>query len=271
MPESMELARARHRLYGLLGRLLADGLSDELRPVIEALPALSPLLEVDAEALAVEHTRWFAFELSPHESAFLDGALNSAATAQVRATWTACGFASQRTDLEPDHIAMHVGALSFLCATELEARQDGVDPAPVLVLQHRVTTHLIAWLPLLTSAVDGPWRSVLELLEEMVVDHHGAAPEPLLALPIEKLNPDVFLTPDRCGWVCTWVRLRAASERSGCALGFGSKRRAIRALLDDEAGREALVNALSTEIPPQWAARRTSCAARLASASAPQP
>lgn len=270
MPEALDLPRARHRLYGLLGQLLADGLSDANRPIVESLPALAALTSPDAEVLATEHTRWFGFELSPHESAFLDGALNGPATAAVRATWTACGFATRRTDLEPDHLAMHLGALSFLCAGELEARQDGVDPAPILVLQQRVTAHLVGWLPLLVDAVQGPWRAPLDLLEELVLDHHGGTVDDR-PVADEPATPDLLLTPDRCGWVCTWTALHAASEQSGCALGFGSKRRAVRALLDAPEGREALAVPLDVAAPGPWMARRKAAAHAVKTPPPPRP
>ncbi len=248
--DPVELARARHRLYGLLGQLLADGLVPELSPVVQALPALRPLLDASPEDLGAEHTRWLTHELSPHASAFLDGALNGPATAQARATWSAAGFGHGRTDLEDDHVAVFLAALSYLCAAELEARQDGIDPSPVLRLQGRVATELQAWLPLFTSAIEGPWSCVAGLVQELV-DDHAPPPIPPSEAP-ERVGPDELLVPATCGWVCTWDALHRAGHAAGCPVGFGSKRRSLRMLLDDEVGRDALLARIIDSGPAAW-------------------
>ncbi len=244
---------------------MADGLVAELRPVVQALPALRPLLDVAPEELGAEHTRWFTHELSPHAAAFLDGALNGPTTAQVRATWTAAGFGHGRTDLEDDHLAVHLAALAFLCAAELEARQDGVDPEPVLRLQQRVLGPLPTWLPLLADAVEGPWASVVQLAAELVDDHAegdaGPAAEP--QAPEETVKAADLLIPGAAGWVPTWTALTRLGEVAGCPLGFGSKRRSLRLLLDDDAGRAALKEALPGAGPEAWRAQREALAGRL--------
>ena len=140
-PSPAELARARHRLAALLGQLCADGLV--ARDVVAAIPPLAPLCDVPPDLLAAEHHRWFVYELSPHESAFFDGQLDGPSTAAVRATWSAIGFAPGRWDLADDHVGIELAALAHLFAAELEALEDGHDPAPIRLLQRRVADHLL--------------------------------------------------------------------------------------------------------------------------------
>lgn len=263
--DPVALATARHRLYGLLGQLVADGLVAELRPVIQALPALRPLLDSPPEDLATEHTRWFTHELSPHAAAFFDGVLDGPTTAQVRATWHAAGFAPGRTDLEDDHLAVHLAALSFLCAAELEARQDGIDPAPVLLLQQRVLTPLQGWVPLLAHAIEGPWGCVAGLAAELIDDHAEADQGPSVPPPgdDDKVGAQELMVPAQSGWVATWTTLNRLGDESGCPMGFGSKARSLKLLLDDEGGKKALLAHLVDAGPEAWREHRERVATAL--------
>jgi len=233
--------------------------------VVQALPALRPLQAIRPEELGVEHTRWFTHELSPHAAAFLDGALNGPTTASVRATWTAAGFGHGRTDLEDDHLAVHLAALSFLCAAELEAREDGVDPEPVLRLQQRVLGPMQSWLPLLAHGVEGPWACVVQLAAELVDDHAEVDQGPLHASESseERVKATDLLVPGTAGWVPTWTVLTRLGEAAGCPLGFGSKRRSLRLLLDNEAGRAVLREALPDAGPEAWRPQREALSARV--------
>ena len=70
MHEAHDRARARHRLYGLLGRLIATGRVDDVADTVRALPALAAVHEGGPD-IAAAHHQWLAYELSAHESAFV--------------------------------------------------------------------------------------------------------------------------------------------------------------------------------------------------------
>ena len=251
-----ELARARHRLYGLLGQLIALGQVEPVREAVEGLPSLAPLVDPTS---AAQHHRWFSYELSAHESAFVDGALEGPATAAVRATYEAIGFHPGRRDLSPDHLGLELAAMAHLCAMEAEALADGHDAEPVRAQQQRMLGHLLAWLPLLDHAVQGPWASATGLALELAQSHD--VPPPPLPLAPQSMTPTSLMVPCEVGWVCTWTALTAASDASDQPLGFGSKRRALRALLDSDDGRRALAEQITA--PEGWRERAADTRARL--------
>lgn len=259
MDDAIDRARARHRLYGLLGRLLATGRVDEVVDAVRALPALEAI-HAGGPAIEAAHHQWMAYELSAHESAFVDGALEGPATAAVRATYEAIGFRPGRRDLAPDHLGLELAAMAHLCAMEVEARTDGHDPAPVVELQARMLGHLLRWLPLLATAVQGPWADAVGLASELVASHDVAAPPP--PEPPERIDAQALMVPCEVGWVCTWQALRAAGEACDQPLGFGSKRRAVRTLLETPEGRAALAAQIG-EVPEPWSARAADTRARL--------
>jgi hypothetical protein len=252
----VELARARHRLYGLLGQLLALGDVDACRDAIEALPALHPLLEAGAE----EHHRWLSHELSAHASAFVDGTLEGPTTASVRATYRAIGFAPGRRDLLPDHLGLQLAAMAHLCAMHAEALVDGAPVAPVEELCARMLRHLLQWVPLVDHAVGGPWACATSLALELLQSHGVPAPAP--PPPPAELSAGALLVPCAVGWVCTWEALHAVSEAADRPVGFGSKRRALAALLDDPDARQLLADRIA-DAPAGWEQRAGETAERV--------
>ena len=69
----MSHAEARHRTYGLLGQVWAQGLVPETAAILRQLPALSGLVGPDdPDAWAVAHQALFGRQVAAYESVFRD-------------------------------------------------------------------------------------------------------------------------------------------------------------------------------------------------------
>ena len=191
-------ALARGRAYDLLASLLAEG------PVraehLAAVPALAPFLPEDPDEAAAEHHRVLTAELYPYESVFLDpsGLLGGQHASQVRLALAGFGVAG-RDDLEPDHLANQLAALSFLCGAELDAVTDGRGGQLLRIREAQrrlLDEHLLRWLPACGVALeqlDSPlYAAAVGLLLELAADHRaglaGAAPIWTLAEPPQLLE-----------------------------------------------------------------------------------
>ena len=150
-------ALARCRAWGLLGDLFRRGLVADTVPAWQATGQLAELGSGGLEAYAAAHTRLFLVEVSPHESVFLsaDGLLGGDVAAAVRVDRTRGGLGDP-LGVEPDHLGAECAWMAFLTGAEADARRDGVDPGPIVTLQHEVLDrHLLRWLPQLMEALEG--------------------------------------------------------------------------------------------------------------------
>ena len=243
----LDTARARHRLYGLLGRLLLDGPVDAAAETVAALPALADVWPSgDADARLAMHQRVFGLEIFPYESVFLgeEGTLGGDATNRAQRTLTAAGFRGRRTDTQPDHVGLLLGALSWLAAAEAEALEDGADPGPARAHQARVIGgHLGRWLPVLSLSVsdmDRWTRRLLELTVEAVAAHGHAEPFELPPRPAELLDDPrtglariarAWLIPAHSGWVISRYTIGRLAARAGIPAGFGPRWKMLEGVL----------------------------------------
>ncbi|MFT5459537.1 MAG: TorA maturation chaperone TorD [Myxococcota bacterium] len=269
--DPVDIARARHRLYGLLGQLLVDGPTDALADTVAALPALADAWPAgDADARQATHHRVFGLEVFPYESVFVgaDGVMGGDATGALRRDLQAAGFRGGRTDVEVDHVGLELAALSWLCAAEAEALEDDVDPAPARAHQARLLhRHVARWLPALSLAVHGldPWtQRVLALAEELVAAHCTAlGPTPGWTLPPrpDDLLDDrrtglariarAWLVPAHSGWALSRQSIGRLAARAGVPSGFGPRWKMLEGVLAgavDHDSADAALDALADEL-----------------------
>ncbi len=171
-----EIARARHRLYALLGRLLVEGPTDEALSVAAAIPAFAPFVGTDPHELAAGHYAALT-EVPPVLSAVLgeDGLVGGHLADVVRERYRATGYYPGRTDVPPDHLGMLLGCAAHLCAVEAEAHDDGLEAGYVHDLQRSLLDdQLLSWLPAWVVAVRGASRTS---------PARSSPPAPLFGLP----------------------------------------------------------------------------------------
>ena len=183
------LARARHRLYGLLGRLLVEGPRPEALALARAVPTLAAVLPPpDAgpdvlDDLAAAHYA-ATTEVSPVASAVLgdDGLIGGPVADAIRAAYLAGGFHPSRTDVAIDHVGLQLAYLAHLCDAEAQAHADGALDAVerlTALQQGFLDDPLARWLPAWVVAsgdAGGPvWRTVAELSLELVASHRSAS------------------------------------------------------------------------------------------------
>jgi TorA maturation chaperone TorD len=262
---AVDEARARHRLYALLGRLLVEGVTDETAPVVRSLPALAALAPEDAAAadrIAAAHYAALQLEVVPYESVLLhpEGRLGGPPATEVRQFCARLGLTAPRADVEPDHVGLELAVLAHLCAAELEALQDDATDAVVGVRDAQrqfLDAHLLRWLPVLAGAVaeleGNPWAAATGLALELAADHRAslggdverwALPEPpkLLDDPRTGLR-DVARTLARAaegGWVCSRAALRRVGAQVELGTGFGDRRQQLVTLVGGAAEAERL-------------------------------
>ncbi len=261
------LAKARHRLWGLLGRILADGADASLDRQIRALPALAPHLLPDPDERLAEHQRVFGWEVHAWESVFRDpdGHLGGQIAHEVQTAYAGGGFRPGRTDLQPDHVGLELAFLAHLAAAEHEALVDGqLNRADhVLDLQRRfLVEHVLRWLPMLVIAVrrvsSGLEATACELALELaasLVDDTGPAPEPtpdLLDDPSTGIARVArhLCCPASSGWWLGHATLAAIAKVAGVPSGFERRARRLESILFaavDHGCLEPLVAAMSAE------------------------
>ncbi len=177
-----ETAVARHHTYTLLSRLLLEGLTAELWPIVQQVPELCAELppEPDFEETAVLHQSLFAFNLFPYESVYRDttGLLGGRITDAVMHNYQAAGFAVNDDATSPDHVGYELALLAFLCGAEADAWEDTL---PLMAQRIRdkqrdfLQKHLLTWLFPLALAVqqqgNGFYTAVFTLATDLIIDH----------------------------------------------------------------------------------------------------
>lgn len=240
----MDQARARHRAYALLGRLVWRGPDAELAPVVRALPALADVLpDEDADAWAAEHQRATGWEVFPYQSAYLsrDGLLGGAEEARVRAAYAEGGFAPKG---EGDHLGLELAYLAHLCAAEVEAAADGVSVADLQALQRRfLAEHVLRWLPAVVVAFERAgcplYARVSAVALELAVSH-GAAVEVAPSLPGAPIGLDdpetgiaalarAWVVPAVSGWALSRCAIGRVARTADVPVGFGSRAHQLEA------------------------------------------
>lgn len=242
-----ESARARYRLYALLGRLVVEGVGPRTDATVRALPALAAALpEASDDERAAEHHRVWSLEVFPYESVFLGpSALLGERAPAVHASWAACGFSSRRADLEPDHLGLELACVAFLSAAEADALDDGLDAEPLRALQRRfLDDHLLRWLPAVQVAIRrcgaGFERAVVDLALELAQSHRGdPAPWELDPVPLDLDDPGTGLAriarwlsvPAASGMFLSKAAIARIAARIEVPRGFGSRARMLQSVL----------------------------------------
>lgn len=151
-----QTAQARHHTYTLISQLYLNGITDELVPYIQALPALAAhlpdLSESDwsayASDAAAEHYNLFGFNIFPFESVFLDetGLLEGTIPEEVNKRYQQAGF---QVTQNADHIGNQLAFLAFLSGAEADAWEDQLSHVAYRIRriqQDFLQTHLLYWL-----------------------------------------------------------------------------------------------------------------------------
>jgi TorA maturation chaperone TorD len=223
-----ELALARSRSYALLADLFLQGLTAGTLPYLQAIPEIAAVLppDFDQDEAAADHYQLFGFNVFPYQSIFLHpaGLLGGPITDEVVRSYNQAGFAtgpagSQAADESPDHLGYELRLMTFLCAAEADAWDDGL---PFVVTALAVTQrafldqHLLQWLPPFVLAVeqqDQPlYGRLARLTLELAAGHRQS-----LAGPI---GPSAALPPERdCPFVVTALAVPVpdllADEKTG--------------------------------------------------------
>ena len=184
--------RARARVYGLLAHLVLRGLDAERLATHRALGWLVPehdelelgaALDLDLDAVAADHHRWFQLELFPYAGVYLDPSARAGAWAErVRHHYARAGFRPRLDELAADHLGIELAFASFVSAAASEALDDGhVELADQLLdgLLAFFDEALLSWLPALVAAAEslGPetyWTQVIHAILELVAEHRQA-------------------------------------------------------------------------------------------------
>ncbi len=141
--------------------LLTDGLlsghpySPQMQALLESLAALDPV--GDERPLVNEYNRLFMVrpQAPPHETVYMDseGQFRGMLTAELETTYRQVGLTVSPTLNElPDHIAVELEFMAYLCLKESEAQQDGSSTTDALrwrgLQAAFVKGHLARWFPL---------------------------------------------------------------------------------------------------------------------------
>ena len=153
---SSQTALARHHTYTLISQLYLNGITRDVLPYIQALPALAAHLhdvsEEDwaayASDAAAEHYNLFGFNIFPFESVFLDetGLLEGAIPEEVNKRYQQAGF---HVAQNADHIGNELAFLAFLSGAEADAWEDELSHVAYRIRrlqQDFLQAHLLYWL-----------------------------------------------------------------------------------------------------------------------------
>ncbi len=234
----------------ILSRLLLKGITPDLFPELQALPALSPFLPKPGEKVehadwdnwAAEHFALLGMNVYPNASMYLDesGMLGGQTTEFVLDLY---GQFEYTTAEGPDHIGNELAFVSDLSRMDTpESRQR---------LEEFLSDHLLWWLPVFSHAMAGQsipfykavareiWTALLDLSErrniQVDVRSPGStgSPENPLANPDTKLRDIVrfLLTPIRSGMLLTRDRIATFGRTFRLPRGFGDRLQMLHNLL----------------------------------------
>lgn len=176
-------ARARQHSYQLLGQIYLTGVTNEVLPLVQAVPELAQALPepCDLDEAAATHYQLFGFNVFPYEAIFLDesGLLGGEVTVSVRHSYHHFGYVDEAAGHGPDHIGQELAAMAFLCLAEAEALARGAGKTAVSRQHQQITFlqhHLLRWLPAFVHAVktqdDAFYTAVAKLTLAFIDDHY---------------------------------------------------------------------------------------------------
>lgn len=208
-----EQARARGRVYGILARLVLEGLDAE---GLEQLRALDGWLlsegegAVELDEVAAEHHACFHLGVFPYAGAFLDPSAKAGAWSdRVRAHYDRAGFRPRLDELAADHLGVELAFASFVTAAIAEAVEDArptVARRLEALLAEFLDACLLSWLPALVVAGDDLeaagtfWPRVLAATLEFAAEHRlGLEDRAPRRAPVELAEPEDLLADERTG------------------------------------------------------------------------
>ena len=258
----LSLAEARSRAYGLLGRLLLEGLTDKTLPRLRQTPLGARLPEgVDLDEVAAAHHQLLSMDIPPYASSFLTtdpaGCID-----EIRDACQAAGFHVDTASARPDHLGIGLLMLSFLCGAQADAlgdEQADIAAQTAGLAQAFLTRWLLPWLPPLRAAVaahdpDGLWGAVVEMAAELAGDHTEAPGEfalpPAPALLSEsrtdlKAIASFLLTPCHSGVYLSRADIGRLSRGVSVPRGFGSRQMEMTNLLRTAAEYDELASLMA--------------------------
>jgi len=256
--------RARAQAYGLLSRLVMVGLDEDgLALVRQLVPLAAALPDVDPDELAAAHHALFSMQAFPYESVYLDpaGHPGGPVSEAVADLYRRVGFGPKLDEVTADHLGIELGAMSFLCSAEADARRDGRADAMARcedASRELIGRHLGTWLaPYSAAAAAEPrsfWTTVVELAVELVAGHADTLGLERVAAEVASPARQLLDDPDTgikeiSAFLCSPVEAgalftRGDLERIGRALsvptGFGSRAQRMQVLLESAAQYDTL-------------------------------
>jgi len=184
----LEKTQARSRVYRLFSHLYRHGLTDNVLPVVRAIPDLASLVpeSFDEDEAAADHYALFSLEVFPYASVFLgaEGRLGGSTTHVVQQHYAQTGFQAIFDRESADHLAHELALLAFLSGAETEALEAGKRSEAERMrrrMQAFMDGHLLWWLPAFVQAVQQqayPFYAALGgFTLEVVLDHRAALGE----------------------------------------------------------------------------------------------
>jgi len=251
-----QIALARSRIYGLLGRLYLDGIEEEDLDRVRAVPDLASVVPdpFQPDEAAADHQHLFGFNVFPYESMFLGvtGLLGGDITDGVVASYQAAGFGEQEKGEGADHIGHELSFMAFLCRAEHEAwegQRPAVAPRMARLQAEFLDLHLLRWLPPLALAIRAHdhsfYEAVVGVTLEVAAEHWGGAAGEfkttfeLPALPDLLGNEKTglkeivayLLTPAYSGLFLSRDAIGRLAQRHRLPPGFGSRQNMLLNLL----------------------------------------
>jgi TorA maturation chaperone TorD len=194
-----EIALARSRAYNLFSRLLLEGLSQDVFPIVKQLPEFTDLEEQDSAEWAAIYYQIFSMNVFPYETIFRGeaGLLGGPVTENVAHFYDSIGF-PQPDDGNADHMGIELSALAYLCGAESDAHDDDMlhEAHRMIHFQRRfLDEHLLCWLPVLVKAIINQgntfYKQLSVLLLKLTLEHRQSLGDDLM-------NPSVpFTLPER--------------------------------------------------------------------------
>jgi len=255
---------ARSRAYDVLSRLVARGVTPDIREEAVASPPIAEALRsyADDDAVAADHHHVLGFCVPPIESVFLEPTATAGGrvSESVHAFYHEIGFTPDPGAEGPDHLATELDALAFL--GRLEADALGADAgAEVARAEQRafLDLHLLRWLPVFEAAVRRVGRpipaAVVRQVAELVRLHRTTLGEPVVDGPFE-LEPapalldaedtglgeiaTILALPAKSGVFLSREDLARLGRSTGVPRGFGDRRVLLENLLRAAVQHDAL-------------------------------
>lgn len=267
--DSQRLALARGRAADLLAHLFRSGVTVERLAHLRSVHALRPHLpealdSAAADEAAARHHRATSRQVFPYESVFLDASalLGGDTAAALRDLGARSGRPLGQGEHEADHLSEELQLLSWLCAAEVHALEDGASNAlaRVRARQHELLDgHLLRWLPALAVAlepVDPLYGAAAELARELAVELHGELVQHGLSEgasawslpPADDLLSDPrvglkaiskrLVTPVLVGGFWSQQRLAELARETGVGAGFGQRWQVLEVVLSGAAQQD---------------------------------